>query len=189
MTITPPVIGLSGYARAGKDTLAALLAQHGYQRRSFAAPLKDALYRLNPTVPWVGVARTAPLQQVIDLIGWEQAKDDVPEIRALLQRLGTDVGRVMFGQDFWVEQAFRTLDGVPLAVFSDVRFPNEADACKAAGGQVWRIERPGCGPVNGHPSETAMDRYDFDQVIVNWGSVEDLGDAVGELLGARPVGA
>lgn len=189
-TIDPLVIGMSGYARAGKDTVAAVLEQHGFERRSFAAPLKEALYRLNPSVMWPGIARAAEVRQIVDLIGWEAAKDDVPEIRGLLQRFGTDVGRNLFGEHFWVQQAFRGLlgDGAPRVVFSDCRFPNEADACKSAGGQVWRIERPGCGPVNGHPSETALDGYDFDRVIVNCGTVDALAAAVGEILcGAREV--
>jgi hypothetical protein len=170
----PLVIGLSGYARAGKDTVARILVDEGWHQASFAAALKEALYRLNPSVMWPGIARTAEVRQIVDMIGWEDAKDTVPEIRGLLQRLGTEVGRDLFGQDFWVEQAFRSLPNDRPVVFSDVRFVNEADAVKAAGGQVWRVERPGCGPVNGHASESALDGYAFDWLVLNAGSLEDL---------------
>lgn len=170
----PLVIGLSGYARAGKDTVARILVDAGFHQASFAAALKEALYRLNPSVMWPGIARSAEVRQVVDLIGWEKAKDNVPDIRGLLQRMGTEVGRDLFGPDFWVELAFQRLPGGVPVVFSDVRFVNEADAVRAAGGQVWRIERPGCGPVNGHASESALDGYDFDWLVLNSGSLDDL---------------
>jgi hypothetical protein len=59
-------------------------------------------------------------------------------------------------------------------VITDVRFPNEAAALSAQGGQLWRIERPGVDAVNDHISETALDAWIFDETIVNDGSIEDL---------------
>jgi dephospho-CoA kinase len=45
------IIGLSGYARSGKDTAADhLVNEYGFTRYSFAAPMKEAMYRLNPIV-------------------------------------------------------------------------------------------------------------------------------------------
>lgn len=184
----PLVIGLSGYARAGKDTVAGILADLGWEQRSFAAPLYAALYTMNPLVMSPRCDAVLHLAGEVDRIGWEAAKDLYPEVRALLQRLGTEVGRNQFGADFWVKQATHDLwePDAPRVVFSDVRFPNEAEACKTLGGQVWRIERPGHGPANGHVSESALDGYDFDQVIVNLGTIADLAAAVNELLnGAR----
>ncbi|HET9691813.1 MAG TPA: hypothetical protein VFP61_11725, partial [Acidimicrobiales bacterium] len=42
------IIALSGYARAGKDTVAEILADHGYRRAAFADPLKQVLADLDP---------------------------------------------------------------------------------------------------------------------------------------------
>lgn len=172
------IIGLSGYARSGKDTAAAFLMAAGWRKASFAGALKDALYVLNPII--IGGDNPWRVQTIVDRDGWERAKDNYPEIRALLQRLGTDVGRNLFGDTFWVDIAMARLQGDPVSgeywntVFADCRFPNEAEAIKAAGGQVWRIERPGFAPVNAHPSETALDGYEFDRVIVNDGSLQSL---------------
>ena len=47
---TDAVIGLCGYPRSGKDAVAQYLAKYGYQRVSFADPLRRALYDLNPYV-------------------------------------------------------------------------------------------------------------------------------------------
>jgi hypothetical protein len=94
-------------------------------------------------------------------------------VRVLLQRLGSDVGREMFGEDFWVEQAFKGL-GDEDVVFTDVRFPNEAEAVRGRGGVVWNVVRPGVGVANGHVSECALDGFVFDETVVNDGSLLDL---------------
>ena len=59
-------------------------------------------------------------------------------------------------------------------VFTDVRFPNEAEMIKSLGGEIWRIQRPGIAPINNHPSESAMDDWQFDKVILNSAGVEGL---------------
>jgi hypothetical protein len=86
---------------------------------------------------------------------------------------GTEVGRQMFGENFWVDIALNGIKETN-AVITDVRFRNEADAIKKAGGQVWRINRNGIGPVTDHSSEVDLDKYDFDYVIDNDFSVSDL---------------
>lgn len=161
-------IGIAGYARSGKDTLARFVAAHGYEQRSFAAPMKAMLYALNP-VAALGHQRLAGL---VDGLGWEGAKQ-IEEVRALLQRLGTDAGRRHLGDAVWVEALLRTPSAGRIVV-SDVRFPNEADALRARGGIVVRVTRPGVEAVNDHPSEHALDDYGFDLVVANEGSVEDL---------------
>ena len=52
-------------------------------------------------------------------------------------------------------------------MFTDVRFPNEAQKIKDLGGVVWRIEREGVAPVNSHISEYAILDYPFDAKIPN----------------------
>lgn len=168
-----PIIGLSGYARAGKDTVGQLLGSCDYVTCSFAAALKEAAYTLNPKV-----YAELRLADVVEVHGWDDAKTTFREVRPFLQRLGTDVARNLLGENVWVDIAFRDmpLDG-PVA-FTDVRFPNEAAAIVARGGQVWRIERPGHEPANAHASEIALDDWPFDRVIVNDGTIADLRDKV-----------
>ena len=95
-------------------------------------------------------------------------------MRVLLQRFGSDVGRGMFGEDFWVDQAFRGLSFSEDYVFTDVRFPNEGEAIRGRGGVVWNVVRPGVGVANGHVSECAMGGFVFDETVVNDGSLADL---------------
>lgn len=169
-------VGLAGFARSGKDSVGAVLVSEGFVRRSFASPMRVALARLNPLVETVN--GVMPLMDALYLLGsWEGLKERAPGVRVLLQRLGSDVGREMFGEGFWVEQAFRGL-GDEDVVFTDVRFPNEAEAIRGRGGVVWNVVRPGVGAANGHVSECALDGFVFDETIVNDGSLDDLREKV-----------
>ena len=172
------VIGLSGYARSGKDTVGNILVNHGYEKFSFAAVLKQAVYNLDPLLDTLGIR----YQRAISWFDSELVKDEYPEARRLLQRMGTEVGRELFGENFWVEKAIASVPDGTRAVFTDCRFPNEADAVRELNGQVWRIERAGFGPINNHPSETSLDNYKFDQYINNDEKLESLEDKVARLL-------
>lgn len=167
------IIGLSGYAQSGKDTVAELLClNYGFKRISFALPMRDAIYTLNPLVE--GTNRIVDL---VDEYGWDVAKAN-PEVRRLLQVFGTEVGRSLFGETFWIDQAFKRAEEYERVVFSDVRFPNEATAIQQRGGDVWRINRHNHAPVNGHKSEHAMDMFMFKHVLYNDGTIDDLADEV-----------
>lgn len=182
----PRLIGLTGYARTGKDTVGGfLVSQHGFQRVSFADKLREVALAADPYVKLSTDPEDdyyARLTRVVDAYGWEGAKahDDV---RRLLQRLGTDAGRNILGENVWVDAALQGLDPDGFYVFTDVRFPNEADAIRDKGGVIWRISRPGYEPINGHASETAMDSYNVDISIVNDRSMEDLAEKVRVCLG------
>lgn len=171
------LVGLSGYARSGKDTVAGYLTAHGFTRQAFADPMREALLRLNPSIDVDGYRLT--LKQGVQAVGWEGLKELSTELRPLLQRFGTEVGRYMFGEDIWVTTAMARVKGD--TVFADVRFPNEADAIRDAGGQVWRVERLGTQPANTHASEHALDLYDFDHTIINAGSLAELEKKVNQL--------
>lgn len=177
------LIGLSGYAGVGKDTVAAILAEALFTRVAFADTMRDALALLNPGVR-TSPTSVAPLQVLLQEHGWENAKRQWPEIRRLQQVFGTEVCRALFGEDCWVKIGISKAHAVQRAVITDVRFPNEFAAIKASGGVVWRINRHGHGPVNAHPSETALDDAPFDWHIWNNGTVEDLRRQVLDNLGA-----
>lgn len=172
------LVGLSGYARAGKDTGAAVLAQDGFERIAFADIMRDFLYNLNPIV---GAEYKEPyavrVKDVIDYYGWDGYKEIGlwgKEIRQLMQRLGTECGRELLGDNIWVDSALRHIQPGKNYVVTDCRFLNEADSIRNRGGKVIRITRPGIGPANSHASETSLDDYDFDAVVSNDGGLEAL---------------
>lgn len=167
------IIGISGRAGHGKDTCASFLPST-FVRLAFADPLKD------------GVA-------VMFGFTHEQVRGSLKEQidprygvspRQCMQWLGTEFGRKLIADNVWVRVMRSRLDdakarGTPGAIITDVRFPNEADAIREWGGEVWRVVRTPAPPaVNPHPSETALDGYAFDRVVENVGTLEDLRNRV-----------
>lgn len=176
------LIGLSGYAGSGKDTVGArLVNKYDFERRAWADKLREVLYNLNPYVS--SHKRVQDLVPVgcFDSESWGQAKE-WKEVRELLQRLGTEAGRDTLWPDIWVDATMRSMDVDTSYVITDCRFPNEAAAIVASGGYLVRVNRPGFGPINGHSSETSLDYYTFDFVLDNEGTVEDLEDMVDDLV-------
>jgi len=170
------LIGMSGRKRSGKDTFAArLVAEHGFTRVAFADPMREMALALDPYVDLQGFR----LSELIDAYGWELAKEQFPEVRRTLQRLGTEAGRDVLGESLWVDAAMRKVDalraaGTPVVV-TDVRFPNEAEAIDGAGGYLLRVERPGLPEGDLHESETALDTWtQFDGVVGNNRDIADL---------------
>lgn len=150
--MTAPLLGLAGFGQSGKDFFADILVRnHGWRRLAFADRLKAALYDIDPYLEGGGPG----LSDWVDTVGWDFAKGDY-EVRALLQRLGVAV-RTHVSEQAWVlpvmaETAELRRLGIPV-VITDVRFDNEVEAVRYAGGQVALKRRPGIGPVNGHASE------------------------------------
>jgi hypothetical protein len=169
--VTPNLIGLTGYAQSGKDTLAKLLVDnYGYRRVAFADKIREFLYEINPMV---ACSPTGYLRDLVDLVGWDKAKQE-PQVRRLLQDLGVGA-RKLFGDKFWVAQVLLHISSSEKIVITDVRFINEAESIKKYdGAQVWRVKRSGVFAVNTHVSETEMDGHSVDQIFVNNGSIQDL---------------
>lgn len=140
------LIGLSGKKRVGKDTCGHWLeVKHDFTRISFASLLKKQAKR----------------------VGWSGQKD--AKGRKLLQDLGMVVRN--YDQNFWVDAAFRELakinrtTGQTNFVITDVRFKNEAQRIKDAGGIMIRVTRSDEITDDLHASETDLDDYKFDYVI------------------------
>ena len=175
LNTVPNLIGLSGWARSGKDTVAdAITEVYGHKKVSFATPLKQMAYAINPIVR-VGLA-TERLQDVVNYMGWEKAKN-IHEVRRFLQHLGTEA-RHHIGADVWVDAAFQDIHTGKRYVISDVRFKNEALAIQQVGGVLLRVDRPGVEAPNDHVSEHDLDDWDFDARVHNDGTLEDLGGTV-----------
>jgi hypothetical protein len=175
------IIGLSGYARSGKDTVAGMLMGiHGYERAAFADNIRKLLFAMDPLIMHDG--KDFRLQDIVESKGWEDAKTQHPEVRRLLQDLGVGA-RNLFGDDFWIYQVLQDLHPSDKIVISDVRFKNEAECISARGGQVWRINRIGVEATNQHISEHDLDDWTFDGVITNNSDMPNLIKQIRALLG------
>lgn len=181
------IIGLSGYARSGKDTVADYLVDnYGFKRVAFADEIRKALLAINPFVP-----NAYFLKDVVEHEGWEVAKT-IPHVRVMMQNFGVFV-RDEWGAQFWINQAFRHMDKncrdeqgeLHHVVITDVRFKNEADSITgwtAKNGTVVRVNRPSVQAINNHISETELDDYAFKHILNNDSDLYDLHLQVEELM-------
>lgn len=174
---TPAVlIGLSGLAGAGKDTVRNILQDMGYTGFAFADPIRGMLREL--------VTSSGIDDKFMDDRALKESI--IPELgvsyRHMAQTLGTEWGRSL-APDFWLRIADAymgeqiDLGGTHFCV-SDVRFANEAQWVRDYGGVVWHITRPDCQPVRPHVSEDQARYWVVDHQIHNDGSIGDLHRAV-----------
>ena len=186
------LIGLGGYAKAGKDTVASILETlPGWVRDYMSRPLEEALLTLDP---WVNVGYENWLEDTYDvdrfryhqwmtyaelhaMLGYDDSKNCL-DVRRYLQLLGTEIGRKMFGENVWVDRAFSNVDGLRSqgynVALTGMRFPNELTALSERDGlSVW-VRRPGYGPINAHASDNTLGEADFDFVIDNSSDLDSL---------------
>lgn len=187
------IIGISGKIGSGKDT-AAKIFQSLYQNledskmgeptwmiKKFADKLKERI-----ALTWNIDRRKLEDQdfktQIVPSLGitW----------RKLMQLEGEKMREIDI--DYWVKA--RMVDYSPSKnwLITDLRYPNEAEAIKKAGGYLLRLERSWLPPIKGddgttvylkrfplfesqHSSETALDDYkEFDFIVQNEGTIRDL---------------
>lgn len=188
------LIGLGGKLRAGKDAVADYLSEtHGFRAMGMSDALNDALLTLNP---WVALTETTfftgsgwrnfiPYRELHAEVGYVEAKK-IPEVRRLLQVLGTEVGREMFDPDVWAHIAEKRIrsylaDGRDV-VITAVRFPNEVEMINRLGGLTVWVERPETARYEGvgstesasHQSENSVGPDDFAYVLTNDGTLDAL---------------
>ena len=179
---TLPWIGLVGTAGAGKDTVANELVQmYGYTRVAFADPVRSALLAVDPLIPQEGLGAMR-LSTAVETLGWENAKRLYPEVRYLLQRLGTDAIRAQT-PNYWCDLAERkaaAVDGP--VVFTDTRFINEIKMIDGHNGVIVHVERKGNPVLEGaaanHPSENEWRSWSPTLLLSNNGTMEELAHAV-----------
>jgi hypothetical protein len=179
---TPPLhsnrlIGLHGFAQSGKDTVAGILKDYGYEQIILARPILEALVRLNPIVQSDNRGRLHRFNSILLEEGYEGAKQTT-EFRRLMQVFGTEVGRDLFGENVWLDAAARKMEPGRLYVISDVRFHNEAQFIADRGGMLVKVVRPDTGPVNGHNSDAGLPDSLFDVILHNDGTLQDLANRV-----------
>lgn len=170
------IIGITGKARSGKDTVGNWLVSKGFYQYAFANPLKDAA-AIMFGIPRSWFDDPTRKEQIITQWGFSP--------RVILQRLGTEAGRELFCQDIWTRRADIELKAVfealPITfspftglVVTDVRFEDEAAWIRAKGGQVWHVQRRNAPDVASHKSEAGVSVLAEDAIIDNNGTLQDL---------------
>lgn len=193
-----PLIGLGGYMTSGKDAVADfLVSDHGYVKVGMSDVLNDALLVMNPWIPverrwsrklrqfrlfrWLPMwAKNVRYRDLHDAVGYVEAKRN-PEVRRLLQMLGTDVGRDMISETVWVDIMFNRIEQLRTrtpVVITAMRFRNELETLTSQGGvDVW-VHRPGVEApteaLGAHKSENDVSPDLFSWRLDNTGTLDDL---------------
>jgi hypothetical protein len=176
------LIGLAGKAGAGKDTVADYLwEKEGAIKIAFA----DALRAAGTSIFGLGLINFLDRDlKEAEVKYWGMTP------RRMLQLLGTEATKPVFGDDIWLKRWFLSYSAVrdtDHVVVPDVRFDVEAEAIRHLGGTIIHIVRPGTalsGAAAQHASEAGVTpRADGDMYLSNSSSIEELHHKVDELWG------
>jgi len=202
------LIGITGRAGSGKDTVADILvANHSFVKVAFADPIKRIcrdVFRFTEEQLWgPSEARNAEDVRYPRPSGMECLTP-----RYALQKLGTEWGRDCY-QDIWVDIAIRTayalLSGFPVeysrdkglvplglwplkrpqgVVISDVRYPNEVEALHKRKATIWKTTYGTglTGAAGSHESERYIDDLEVDATIPSVGGLDQLKQTVATVL-------
>lgn len=203
------VIGIGGKLQHGKDVAADhLVDELGWVKIGMSDALNEVLMELNPwlrvevtseeKLKFLGITLDTKRVTTVDVrryadtvraLGYTKAKE-IPEVRRLLQVMGTEVGRKMIDPNIWTKLMAKKVReakkaGAPGVVVTGIRFPNESKAIKTLDGELWWIERPGHtaeAASGSHDSENSLGADDFEVVILNDGKINDLRSKVDDLV-------
>jgi hypothetical protein len=205
------IIGICGFIGSGKDTIADYLVNfHEFRRESFANTLKDAVSAVFGWDRTMLEGRTKAAREWREQVDpWWAERLDMPNLtpRWVLQYWGTEVCRKGFHDDIWIASLENKLrNSQDSVVISDCRFPNEIASIKQAGGLVIWVKRGELPAwynlaisanqghnisanelkrLKIHASETAWAGTDFDAVLENDGTIDDLYAQVKNLVSNR----
>jgi hypothetical protein len=196
------LIGIIGFAGSGKGTLGDLLVEKGFHKDSFAAPLKDAcsiIFSWSRDLLEGDTEISRKWREEPDSF-WSEKFGKPFSPRLALQLMGTEAGRNVFHSDIWVISLLNRIKGRNVVV-TDVRFKNEIKHIQNNKGIIIRVKRgddpiwyddfvkynqhPLCYSyprVNIHPSETDWIGCDYDYLIENNGTIEDMAIKIDDIL-------
>lgn len=185
---------------------------HEFRRESFAGILKDAVSAVFGWDREMLEGRTRQSREWREQVDtWWANRLGMPELtpRWVLQYWGTEVLRRGFHDDIWIAGLENKLrNSSDNVVISDCRFPNEIQAIKNQGGQViwvqrgslpewydhavaankgpshlgWALGKERLGKYKIHASETSWVGTDFDAIVDNNGSLDDLYQQIKNLV-------
>jgi len=199
-------ITLAGKKQVGKDTSANMIADRlaypdGVYVTHFADALKQAC-NIIFGIPLEDMETEEGKQRVTDVQWpWRQTEKHAwikivykvyPKlkrfmtVREVLQFVGTELLRTQLDPDVWIKSIYRRQWAEnDIVIVADCRFPNEAEFARE-NGLLISVERDTGIPSDGHISETVLDDYhDYDYIINNNGSFDDLREQLRSILTAE----
>ncbi len=187
------LVGISGKAGTGKTSTALFLAAHSRVRAkmiSFADRLKVEL------AEHIGCHQNLFKMNKNDLLSVEQSLKITSFLGMPYKQLTKRAAMQLWGghkrstsANYWVDKAlddfriFKEEDPNGLAIFHDVRFPNEANALRREGAALVRLQ-PWSGWIPGDraddESEMSLDDYAFFDLVFRpeKGGIQEVAEAI-----------
>lgn len=190
------IIGITGKAKSGKDTLAAYLnywiaREYPYKKIRIvhvADPLKKmcsfllatndmdvALYSIGLQNSLSKTKRDKIIEKWNNLTRYQldQIKLASEKNRGLLQIVGTDIIRDVWAKT-WVDLVLDDIQRDDITIIPDIRFNDEAKICDA----IIKLERniELVGALAGHSSENGIDEKYISEIFINIKTVKELND-------------
>lgn len=186
------IIGIDGFAGAGKDTIADIFVKNGFTKLSFADALREsAVYSTGLTLDTfidrnikdkafdqkyiltedmlTKFCTYLNYQSKIDEVVSKFINTEMDSPRHLLQFIATEIGRETLSLSLWIDKYDEKRAGLGHIVTPDCRFDNERRHIKSTyRGLVWLVKRVGTEPVGKHISE--LDKWsdgEYDVVVQN----------------------
>jgi len=181
MTPKINVLMLSGYMKSGKDLVADyLVSNHNFVKYAFATELKKEVCELY----------NISLQDTMTQEGKEKVVQISPNERKTIRNILIEHGLLQRQKNtnfYWVDKVLTEMENNNnvRVVISDLRFPNEylrIKDCQKFNVHAVRIDRFDVPPLV-DKSETAMDDFEFCNIIENKESIEKLYSKIDSLLG------
>ena len=184
------LIGVVGLIGSGKGTVADRLEdKHGFRKDSFAKSLKDAVSCMFNWDREMLEGKTESSRH------WREQPDKFWSAKFgkpvtpswVLQHFGTEVMRQNMHDAIWIDSCLMRYNGTP-TVIADTRFQNELKMIQKSGGKLILVKRgelpsrEDMEAKGAHKSEWDWMGWNFDFVIENNGSKEDLFAKVDELI-------
>lgn len=179
------IVGVSGFARSGKDTVCDYAVDHfGYRKVGFSDPIRE-------------IAKTIFGFEDEDFVN--ERKEEINPVwnlspRFALQKIGTEGSRNVFQDDIWIRCIERKIaklvekEDQRKFIIRDLRYENEADFVRSQEGHfglVLHVLRPSQERIrlSEHPTERGIEiQSAHDIVLENTGTIEDMHKQVGHLL-------
>jgi hypothetical protein len=163
------LIGIAGFARTGKDSLASILA-HLLEEQSYRCKITSFAYYLKKDID-------SFLQSRLNISAFTEDPKEKEIIRPLLVCWGTKIIRDKIDREYWIRKMHNVRvvhrsQGIK-TIIPDVRFQNEVEWIHSLGGATIYIEREGVNPINQDEEKYTKKLKNMCKFSFFWDNLED----------------
>ena len=163
------LIGIAGFARTGKDSLASIMASL-FEEQSHKCNITSFAYHIKKDVDLF-------LKSRLNISAFTEDPKEKEIIRPMLVCWGTEIIRNKIDSKYWIRKmhstcVINTLQGAK-TIIPDVRFQNEVEWIHSLGGTTIYVERDGVNPINQDEEKYTKKLKNMCKFSFFWDNLED----------------